>query len=182
MSKKSSILIAVLMVAAGIASRFMPHAWNMTPITAIALFSSVYLGIRYSLAIVFATMFISDIFIGFYDWRVMLSVYGGFAVAGLIGELVRRRKTIVNVILGAVSSSVFFFIATNWAVWQFGSMYQHSAAGLLQDFALALPFFKNMLIGDIVYSGIIFGAFELASVLSKKAVLVSSKSLSLEKA
>ncbi len=168
MSKKFSIFIAVLLIAVGILTRFMPHAWNMTPITAIALFASVYFGIRYSLFIVFATMFISDLFIGFYDWRVMLSVYAGFAVAGIIGILVRKHKTIVNVILGAMSSSVFFFIFTNWAVWQFGAMYEHSFAGLLESYTMALPFFKNMLVGDMAYSGILFGSYEFALFLSQK--------------
>lgn len=167
MSKKVSIFIAVLLIAAGIASRFMPHAWNMTPITAIALFASVYLGIRYSLLIVAATMFISDLFIGFYDWRVMLSVYIGFAVAGLIGILVRKNKNLITVFSGAVSSSIFFFLFTNWAVWQFGSMYEHSIAGLTQSFAMAMPFFKNMLAGDIAYTGILFGSFELFVYLSR---------------
>ncbi len=182
MSKKFSIFITVLLIIVGISTRLMPHAWNMTPITAIALFASVYLGIRYSLFIVFATMFISDLFIGFYDWRIMFSVYAGFAVAGIIGILVRKHKTIVNVILGAISSSVFFFIFTNWAVWQFGAMYEHSFAGLLESYAMALPFFKNMIIGDIAYSGILFGSFELASVLSKKFKFGHlAKNLSFEK-
>ncbi|MEK7546739.1 MAG: DUF6580 family putative transport protein [Patescibacteria group bacterium] len=182
MSRKFSIFVVVLLITAGVASRFLPHAWNMTPITAIALFTSVYFGIRYSLFIVLATMFISDLFIGFYDWRIMLSVYAGFAVAGIIGVLVRRHKTVISVALGAISSSVFFFIFTNWAVWQFGVMYEHSFAGLLQSYAMALPFFKNMFVGDLVYSGILFGSYELALLLSKKLKFrSSSKNLSLEK-
>ncbi len=168
MSKQFSIFITVLLIAAGVASRFMPHAWNMTPVTAIALFASVYLGLRYSLLIVAATMFISDLFLGFYDWRVMFSVYAGFAVAGIIGAIVRRNKNVVSVALGAVSSSVFFFAFTNWAVWQFGAMYQHSFAGLMESYAMALPFFKNMLAGDIAYTAVLFGSFELAAFLSRK--------------
>lgn len=167
MSKKSSILITILLIAAAAGSRFMPHEWNMTPITAIALFSSVYLGVRHSFFIVTAAMFISDLFIGFYDWRVMLSVYLGFAMAGVIGILVRKYKTPVNILLGALGSSVFFFLFTNWAVWQFTPMYEHTIAGLIQDFTMAIPFFRNMLIGDLIYTGVLFGAYELAVAYSK---------------
>ncbi|MBI4085470.1 MAG: hypothetical protein HY432_03145 [Candidatus Liptonbacteria bacterium] len=182
MSKKFSFLIIFLLIAAGVASRFMPHAWNMTPIVAISLFASVYFGIRYSLFTVGATMLISDLFIGFYDLRIMLSVYAGFAVASLIGLLVRKHKTAVSVLLGAASSSAFFFVLTNWAVWQFGTMYERSAAGLLESFAMALPFFKNMLIGDVVYSAILFGAYELALAFSQKLKLrASSEKIYLEK-
>ncbi len=168
MSKKFLIFLSLLLVAAGVLGRFIPHSWNMTPITAIALFSSVYLGIRYSLLIVAATMLISDLFLGFYDWRIMLSVYTGFAVAALIGVLIKKYKNPLTILLGAASSSVFFFLLTNWAVWQFGAMYERSFAGLMESYTLALPFFRNMLLGDIAYTAILFGSFELISALSRK--------------
>src|SRR3989338_5233207 len=101
MSKKLSILTAILLIVVGVLTRLAPHPWNTTPIIAFALFASVYLGIKYSLFIVAGTMFISDLFIGFYDWQVMFSVYAGFAVAGIICIFVRKHKTIINIALGA---------------------------------------------------------------------------------
>lgn len=168
MSKKTSLLISSLLIFIGVASRLIPHAWNMTPLTAIVLFASVYLGFRYSLFILIATMAISDFFIGFYQWEIMLSVYAGFAMAGIIGIFIEKRKTAGTIFFGAIFSSVLFFILTNWAVWQFGSMYEQSLAGLLQSFTMALPFFRSALLGDMTYSGIIFGTYELAALIAAR--------------
>lgn len=166
MSTKSLLFISLMLVGIGVAGRLLPHAWNFTPITAIALFATTYLGIRYSLVIVVFTMAISDFFIGTYNWRIMLVVYLSFAVAGTIGFLLRRRIAPLTVLAAALGSSSIFFILTNWAVWQFGTMYPHSASGLLQSYTLALPFFRNALLGDLVYAGILFGAYALAARLS----------------
>ena len=155
-----------LLIVFGVASRFLPHAWNFTPITAIALFASAYLGARYSLAAMFSILFISDLFIGFYQWQIMIAVYGSFALAGLIGCLMKGKKSVGLVFIGTIGSSLAFFLITNWAVWQFGAMYEHSFAGLFQSYVMALPFFRNSLVGDLFYTGAFFGGFEMARHLA----------------
>ena len=155
--------MSLFLVIFGIASRFLPHPSDTTPITAIILFASAYLGFRYSAFILFAAMIVTDIFIGFYDWRIMLAVYGSFALAGVIGLFMRKKRTAGLVFSATFISSSIFFLITNWAVWQFGSMYAHSFAGLVESYAMGLPFFRNSLMGDLFYSGFLFGAYELAS-------------------
>ncbi|OHA17079.1 MAG: hypothetical protein A3G52_01575 [Candidatus Taylorbacteria bacterium RIFCSPLOWO2_12_FULL_43_20] len=159
MSKKNFLITTILLLAVGLLGRLIPHPWNMTPITAIALFGSARFGFKYSLMLVFAVMLITDAFIGFYDWQIMLSVYASFGMVALIGLCIKKRERAPSVILGAVSSSLLFFLVTNWAVWQFGTMYSPGLVGLAQSYVMALPFFQNMLIGDVIYSGAIFGAF-----------------------
>ncbi len=106
-------------------------------------------------------MFISDIFIGFYQWQIMLSVYSGFALASLVGLYFKKHKTFPIILGGTVVSSLLFFVITNWAVWQYSGMYSHNWAGLLESYTMALPFLKNSLVGDLFYTGVFFGAFEL---------------------
>ncbi len=57
-----------------------------------------------------------------------------------------------------LGSSFLFFIITNFAVWLTSGMYSLNAEGFLLCFTLAIPFFQNSLLGDLAYSGILFGA------------------------
>ncbi len=187
MSVKKSLIISFLLVVVGVAGRFLPHLPNATPITAIALFSATYLGLRYSWSILIVTMLITDAFIGFYDWKVMAAVYGSLILSAIIGLLVRKYKTagtkIVfagSVFFGTLASSLLFFLITNWAVWQFGMMYVHSWQGLMESYAMAIPFFKNSLLGDLTYTATLFGAFETARYAVSQKIKIRSAVRSLK--
>ncbi len=150
------------LILAAVILRFLPHAPNFAPITAVALFGGTYLANK-KLAIVLpiAAMLVSDYFIGFYHWPIMLSVYLSFALSGLLGLWLRRRKNLNNTIGTTLFASIQFFLITNFAVWAFGTMYPHTASGLLASYVNAVPFFRNTLLGDFFYVGVMFGAYEL---------------------
>jgi hypothetical protein len=42
-------------------------------------------------------------------------------------------------------------------------MYPHNVSGILTSYAAGLPFFRNMLIGNMVFSSVLFGSFYLLS-------------------
>lgn len=165
MSKKTSFLISSLLILVGISGRLLPHPWNVTPITAIALFSTTYLSLRYSFVIFLVTMIITDFFLGFYQWQIMLSVYSSFMLAGVIGLFVRKHRSAGPILVGTLASTAIFFLVTNWAVWQFSSMYAHTFTGLLESYAMAIPFLKNSLAGDLFYAGLFFGTVSLCGKL-----------------
>ena len=121
-------------------------------------------------------MFVSDIFIGFYTWQIMASVYLSFVLAGLIGMLIRKNKKAATVIGGTILGSILFFLITNFAVWAFGSMYTHSFAGLMQCYTMAIPFFKNTLLGDLFYTGALVGCLELLTLYRRRGILVTNGS------
>lgn len=153
--------LGYFLILLGAALRFLPHEPNFAPVTAIALFGGVYLSRRSALALPLATMFVSDYFIGFYNPAIMASVYLSFAISGLLGLWLRRRKSVANTLGVTLTASVQFYLLTNFAVWAFGTMYPHTAAGLLQSYVNALPFFRNTLLGDLFYVGGLFGIYEL---------------------
>ena len=43
-------------------------------------------------------------------------------------------------------------------------MYTKSISGLAECYYLAIPFFRNTVLGDLVYSGIFFGVYNLIGV------------------
>jgi hypothetical protein len=167
------LLPAFVLIALGITARFLPHPANFAPIGAIAIFSGLYLPKKWAIVLPLAAMFFSDLFIGFYSLPIMISVYGSFIVMGLIGLWVRKNKKLSMILGGTILGSVIFYLITNGAVWAFGSLYAHNFAGLLQSYIMAIPFFRNSLLGDLFYTGILVGAYEVSLALlyrEKKAV------------
>ena len=147
---KKNLIIANIMLAA-VLTRLVPHLPNFTPVTAIALFGGLYISNRilaYALPLVI--MCISDIFLGFSS--ITLFVYVGFMLVTLIGTL-RKKPSILTIFLGSLS----FFVVTNFGVWLLG--YPKTWTGLVECYTLALPFFRNSLLGDFFYSGVMIIGF-----------------------
>ncbi len=136
---------------AAVLTRLVPHLPNFTPVTAIALFGGLYISnkiLAYALPLII--MFISDIFLGFSS--ITLFVYSGFMLVTLIGTL-RKKSNILTIFMGSLS----FFIVTNFGVWLLG--YPKTWTGLVECYTLALPFFRNSLLGDFFYSGVMIIGF-----------------------
>jgi len=152
-----AILTAVLVAAA---LRLAPHPPNFTPIGAMALFSGAYLT-RRSLAFAapLAAMLLSDAVIGFHSG--MPFVYGSVALIVVIGWFALKRVSSLRVVSAALVSSVLFFVVTNFGTWAVSGMYPLTLAGLGACYVAAIPFFQNTVVGDLFYSGLLFGGFAL---------------------
>jgi len=181
------------LVLLGACARLLPHAPNFTPIAALAIFGAMYLKRRDALWVPLVAMVLSDAVIGFYNPFVMASVYGSFALVGLMGLWLRResakseppRYTIVKyrgtgegegkkfswwwprVIGTSLLGSVLFFLVTNWAVWAFGELYTKDISGLMLSYWMGLPFFRNTVLGDLCYVSLFFGIAEVAPHAAK---------------
>ncbi len=138
------------LIALGASSRLIPHLPNMTAIGAIAFKSRARFGIL-GLSIPVVSLLLSDIVLGFYNWKLLVSVYASFALVGILGRFVKQGSTARIVGLATLSSLTFFFI-TNTVVWATSPWYPHTAFGLLSCLLAGLPFLYPMLAGDIVFS------------------------------
>lgn len=173
----------ILLVILAALSRLMPHPANVAPIGALALFAGTYaLSMKSTgsktaaFVLPFVAMLASDLIIGTYTWQVMLSVYLGFAITLGLGLLVRKQLHWSTVVAASLVSSVIFFLLTNAAVWAFTPMYTKDFAGLTQSYVAALPFFRNSLLGDLAYTGVLFGMYAVATnaQLSRKLHLATA--------
>ncbi|OGM76066.1 hypothetical protein A2208_02580 [Candidatus Woesebacteria bacterium RIFOXYA1_FULL_43_16] len=160
-----------ILIAIGAFSRLIPHPANFAPITAMALFGGVYLTKKQALTLPIAAMILSDFFLGFDSVPMRLSVYGSFILAVLVGFWVKNHKNPKHIIFASILSSILFFIITNFAVWAFGSMYPKSVTGLMQSYFFAIPFFRNSVLGDLFYSGVFFGIYNLLLNSSPRVAL-----------
>lgn len=165
MSTKQSLTqvgAAVLLIVAAAFSRLLPHPSNFTPITAIALFGGVYLDRRFAFIVPIIAMLVSDYFIGFYGG--MYWVYGSFVLIALIGLWLRHHKSLLTIFGATVTSSLLFFVVTNFGVWLTpASMYSRNWDGLIECYVAAIPFFRNAFGGDLIFVAVMFGVYELAA-------------------
>lgn len=151
----------MILVAALI--RLLPHPPNFAPIAAMALFGGAYFNKKaFAFVIPLAALFLTDLFLGFHN--TMWAVYLGFILIVGLGMIMLKKKSVLTVILASVSASVLFFVITNFAFWATDTLYPVNLTGLAVCFTAAVPFFHNTLIGDLFYTGVMFGMFELVKV------------------
>lgn len=95
----------------------------------------------------FLTIFAFDFLRGgFYPGFVF--TYLGFAGYPILGILAKKLK---HGYLLLPAASFWFFAVSNFGVWWF--WYPHTLDGLTACYLLAVPFYKNTLIGDLVFGG-----------------------------
>lgn len=153
------LVAALFLIIAGTALRLLPHIPNFAPVGAIALFGGAVLGWRLAVWLPLALMIFSDLFIGFYPG--IAFTWAGFLLVALFGMLLRRMGLAGRIVIGGAASGVLFFVVSNFGVWFTSGMYVHTFDGLVQCYAMALPFFRVSLIADLFYSAVIFGLYEL---------------------
>ncbi len=171
LSPRFIVVLSVIVVAALL--RLLPHWPNFTPIAAMALFAGTYFDKKqYAFAIPIAAMFLSDIFIGLHSN--MPAVYISFAITVLIGMAIRKRVNVGTVFVAALSSSVIFFLITNFSAWLASPFYPQTPVGLAESYLAGLAFFRdqthgfsfflNDVLGTFFFSAVFYGAFYLAEM------------------
>ena len=152
-------MLPALLIIIGIFGRMLPHPMNFTPVLAVALFSGAYLTDRRAAFLLpLGLMLLTDIMLGLH--HTMAATWLSMAGIVAIGMWVRKRVTVTRAALGAVSGSVLFFLVTNFFAWF--ALYEQTWQGLTQCYLAALPFFRNTLSSTVLYTCVLFGAYETA--------------------
>jgi hypothetical protein len=182
---RNLFLIAIILVAA--AFRLLAFEYkelsNFNPVGAIALFGGAYFTSKWKgYVTVLATLFTTDVIINYLytskltfwysgaEW-----VYGCFALMVLVGSML-KVVNVANVLLSSIAAVLIHWLITDLP-WLYGTLYPHTLSGYGESLVKAIPFERNMAIGTLVFSAILFGGFELAK--SKYTVLQDKKQLAL---
>ena len=177
-------ILVLLVMMVGVAAMRIPNAaqltlWaNFTPIGAMGLFGGAYFTSKWkAYAFPLLTLLISDLIINLfiYDGKygVMYSkwyiIYGIFALIVFFGKILIKKVTIKNIVLASVIAALSHWLIADFTVWMGGGTDLRTMlpltknwAGLIQCYAQGFPFMKNFMMGNLVYSGILFGAFQFA--------------------
>ena len=161
MLNRQNAIIALLITLA-IISRLLPHPPNFAPIAAIALFGgAMFTNRSLAFAVPLLVMVVSDAIIGFHAHVPV--VYGLFLLTVLIGVSLRNRAKMGTVIGASLLSSTLFFLGSNLAVWYGSGFYSQDLTGLMACYTMAIPFFQNTILGDLFYTGVLFGSYSWVS-------------------
>ncbi len=151
--------------------RLVPHPPNFAPVGGVALFGGARLRGWQAYSIPILAMLLTDPIRsrleGGYPafWVATPIIYGCFLINVFLGRVFLRRTSNPGRIASvAVAGSIQFFVFTNLFEWWGGiTAYPHTFAGLVECYTAAIPFFGRTLLGDLFYSGVLFGTYALLS-------------------
>ena len=78
----------------------------------------------------------------------------------MLGIFALKKIRISNLIVSTLGATVIFFLVSNFGVWFSGIMYPKDLGELMTCYTTGIPFFKNIIAGDLAYTTVMFGAFE----------------------
>jgi len=153
--------MAYALIILAVACRLLPHPPNATPVLAVALLSGAVLPRRTAWLVPLAALVASDAALGYGLSWMSLVCYTCFSASVFLGRWLCRGGW-KNRIAASLAGSTLFFLVTNFAVWaSWPGMYTHTVIGMGHCYLSALPFFRNAVIGDLLWMAAVFGAYEL---------------------
>ncbi len=159
------IVLTVIVILAAL-TRALPlvidHTWNFTAVGALAIFAGAQFNDkRLAFIMPLAAMALADLL--FLRNGFSLLVYSGFIAMVACGFLIRNKVNTMNVVLASFISAAVFYLITNFSFFYPVTLYPRNFSGIIASYTAALPFFRNMLLGNLVYSAVLFGGFYLLS-------------------
>ncbi len=171
-------MLAYLYVLLAIAVRFLlalrvlPFEFNFTPLAAALLFFGARTD-RKRMWIPLLALAATDValnrFVYGYPFTGDLPItWAWYAGIVLLGGWLKQNDRPLRVAGAALAASVSFFLVSNFAVWAVWNMYPKDAGGLLQSYVMALPFFRNTVASDLLFSTLFFGLPVLVSAAQRR--------------
>lgn len=189
MNANNKFIPVVMLMVIGAFARLIPHVPNFTPTESIAIFGAAYLGRKYLMFVVpLVVLYLSDFIINntiarsFFTeqdgivWLDQYMIYNTIAILlmVLLSSQLLKKVTAINVLLSVVSASVIFFMITNFGSWASEkSIYPSDFNGLMMSYTAGLPFFRSTLMGNVIFSTILFGSYALIqNLVARKATQI----------
>ena len=153
-------MLAYLFVLLAVAVRFMPHPFTFTPVAA----SLLYFGARGSkrqLWIPFVLLAASDVLLTKvvysypFSWDHFVT-WIWYAAILWLGTGLRENSKPLRLVGASLTSSVSFFLLSNFAVWACWNMYPKNVSGLMMSYVVGLPYFRHEVVGDLFFTAIMF--------------------------
>ena len=157
----SILLPYILILAVAVLRLTVSHPYNFVPVFACLLLFGACRPSREFATPLLALIGI-DIFLTTHRYGYALT--GGHAVtwiwylgamflgAAMLGNSISPRRVLGSSLIASIS----FFVVSNFTVWAEWGMYQKTLSGLGACYIAALPFFRNSIVSEAIFSVLIF--------------------------
>jgi hypothetical protein len=174
-------MLAYLFVLLAIAVRFLPfagslnflpHAWHFTPVAASLLFFGAR-GSRRQMWVPLVLFAATDVVLTkfFYSYTLswdQLIIWAWYAAILWLGTNLREKSGFWRVVGAAVTSSISFFLISNFAAWvAMPQIYSRTFSGLMMSYTAGIPYFRNTAESDLFFSLAMFGTPVIVQALSE---------------
>lgn len=167
------VVFAVLVHA-----RALPMPFHFTPVAAALLFFGARMP-RKRMITPLALLIVCDIYLNKFVYSYPLGwdqvvTWGWYAAIILFGGLLARNTSVLRVAGASLVASVSFFLVSNFAVWTVSrEMYPATWNGLVTCMVAGIPFFRNTLFSDLLFSAAFFGVGYLLSQRAQQRTSVA---------
>jgi len=148
-----------------------PHPWDFTPVGASLLFFGAY-GSKRQLWIPIALFAATDVYLNLnvyhypFGWDQFIE-FVWYAATIWLGTRLRDRAEPLSTLGLALTSSVSFFLVSNFGVWAAYAMYPKTLGGLIACYVAGIPFYQHRILGDLMFTAVFFAAPVLLNLRAK---------------
>lgn len=155
-------MLAYVFILFAIAVRFLPHPMAFTPVGAALLFFGAR-GPRHRTWVPLALLAASDVALTTLVYRYPFSwdhfvTWAWYAGMLWLGSTIKQNAGPVRILATALACSISFFVISNFAVWAAWNMYPKTFSGLMLCYDAGLPFFGRAIVGDLLFTSLMFAA------------------------
>jgi len=165
-------MLAYLFVifAAAVHIRFIALPFSFTPVVAALLYFGARMP-RKQMWVPVALLAASDVYLTRVTYGYPLTAdhfvtWAWYAAILLLGSVLIKGFSPLRIGASTLIGSVSFFVVSNFAVWMVWQMYPKTFGGLTTCYVAGLPFFRNAIISDMLFTAAFFGIGYLASLRS----------------
>ena len=165
-------MLAILFLLFAVGFRFLPHPMAFTPVAAALLYFGARMPRKYVwipvAALAASDLLLTKVVYGYALPADTFITWAWYAAIVLFGGVLATNRKSWRVLGAALGASVSFFIVSNLGVWAVWAMYPKTLGGLTAAYVAGLPFFRNDLAGDLVFTAAFFGIGHLAHLMAER--------------
>jgi uncharacterized protein DUF6580 len=154
--------MAYLVIVLATLARFIPHAWNFSPVYGALLFGGANMKKRDSVWFSALTLGASDVVLTklIYHlgmgWTELIQL-AAFVSIAMTGWILHDRFSIGRLAFACLAAPTVFYIISDFGVWIGYGSYPHTWSGLFACYVAAIPFQGRITLSTVLFSAILFG-------------------------
>lgn len=163
MKQKSNRKLILFYVVFAVLAKIMPHTPSLSPLNNFYLHAGSKLTKKLATVIVLMSTFLADIILSYFNGYSVFGywsffTYSGFVMIALLGSKISQTASMKKLICCVISCSFIFWTWTNFGCWLLMPIYTKNLFGLINCYTKALPFLRNAVFGDLLWSIVVFNS------------------------